>query len=96
MTKVALAAAMAAVALTSAPLLVGTIPAQGQDFKVAQVDVQIERDRDRDRRRSRAQDTTIGIGPGGITVGPRRDCRTVTTTIERGGRTITKRERRCD
>ena len=59
MTKVALAAAMAAAALTSAPLLVGTIPAQGQDLKVAQVDVQIERDRDRDRdrdrRRSRAQ-----------------------------------------
>jgi hypothetical protein len=43
---------------------------------------------DRDRRRD---DATIGIGPGGVTIGPRHRCRLVTTTIERGNRTITRR-----
>ena len=38
-----------------------------------------------------------GIGPGGVTVGPRQHCRTVTTRIERDdGRMVTRRERRCD
>jgi hypothetical protein len=69
-----------------------------QDLKMAQgVDVQIGRDRydryDRDRRRD---DATVGIGPGGVTIGPRQRCRIMTTTIERGDRTITRRERRCD
>jgi len=31
-----------------------------------------------------------------VNVGPRQRCRMVTTTIERGDRTITRRERRCD
>jgi hypothetical protein len=58
------------------------------------VDVQIGRDRyDRDRGR---EGVTGGIGPGGVTIGPRQRCRMVTATIERGDRTITHRERRCD
>lgn len=93
MMKIAfvLAAAAAAVMLTTAPL---ATPAKAQDLKMAQVDVQIGRDRyDRDRRRN---DATVGIGPGGVTIGPRQRCRMVTTTVERGDRTITRRERRCD
>jgi hypothetical protein len=94
----ALAAAAAALALTTAPL---ATPSKAQDLKMAQVDVQIGRDRydrsdryDRDRQRD---DYTVGVGPGGVTVGPRQHCRMVTTTIQRDdGRTITRRERRCD
>jgi hypothetical protein len=87
--------AAATAVLTTAPL---ATPTKAQDLKMAQgVDVQIGRDRsdryDRDRRRD---DATVGIGPGGITIGPRQRCRMVTTTIERGDRTITRRERRCD
>jgi hypothetical protein len=79
--------------LTTAPV---STPANAQG-----IDVQIGRDRydryddryDRDRWR----DYTVGIGPGGVTVGPRQRCRTVTTRIERDdGRMITRRERRCD
>ena len=99
MMKVALtlAAAAAALTLTTAPL---ATPSKAQDLKMAQVDVQIGRDRydryDRDRRRNDS-DATVGIGPGGVTVGPRQHCRMVTTTIQRDdGRTITRRERRCD
>jgi hypothetical protein len=74
-------------------------PASAQNLKMAQgVDVQLGRDRDdRDRRRRNDSDVTIGVGPGGVTVGPRRNCRMVTTTVERDdGRTITRKERRCD
>jgi hypothetical protein len=52
-------------------------------------------DRDWDRRR-RGPDATVGIGPGGVRIGPRERCRTVTTTVERGGRMVTRRERICD
>ena len=77
-----------------APELVGTTPAEAQNLKMAQgVDIQIGRDRDRRRNDS---DATLGIGPGGLTVGPRQNCRMVTTTIERDGRTIPRKERRCD
>ena len=72
---------------------------QGPNPKMAQgVDVQLGRDRDdRDRRRRNDSDVTIGVGPGGVTVGPRQNCRMVTTTVERDdGRTITRKERRCD
>jgi hypothetical protein len=98
MMKITFTVAIAAAVLMPAPLLVGAIPAEAQNLKMAQgVDVQIGRDRsdryDRDRRRN---DATVGIGPGGVTVGPRRNCRMVTTTVERGDRTITRRERRCD
>ena len=95
MMKIALAVAAAAAVLTTAPLVT---PAKAQGVKMAQgVDVQIGRDRydryDRDRGRD---DYRVGVGPGGVSIGPRHRCRTVTTTIERGNRTITRRERRCD
>src|SRR6266404_8332042 len=57
--------------------------AQGVD--VQSVDVQIGRDRsdryDRDRRRN---DATVGIGPGGVTIGPRQRCRMVTIWLDLG------------
>src|SRR4029450_5616278 len=89
MMKIALAVAAAAAVLTTTPLVT---PAKAQG-----VDVQIGRDRydryDRDRRSA----TTVGLGPGGVTIGPRQRCRMETTTIERDdGRMITRRERRCD
>ena len=99
MMKIALAVAAAAVVLTTAPLVT---PAKAQGVKMAQgVDVQIGRDRDdrydRDRRRQYDSDTTVGLSPGGVTVGPRQRCRMETTTIETDdGRRITRRERRCD
>jgi hypothetical protein len=99
MMKITFAVAIAAAVLMPAPLLVGAIPAEAQNLKMAQVDVQIGRDRDDSyrHRRDRDSDATVGIGPGGVTVGPRRNCRTVTTTIDRGdGRMVTRKERRCD
>ena len=101
MMKIAFVLAAAAAVLTTAP---PATPANAQELKMAQgVDVQIGRDRsdrsdryDRDRRRSDS-DATVGFGPGGVTIGPRGHCRMVTTTIQRDdGRTITRRERRCD
>jgi hypothetical protein len=99
MRNIAFALAAAGAVLMTTPLLVGTVPAKAQNLNMAQgVDVQIGRDRDdRDRRPRRDSDVTIGVGPGGVTVGPREHCRTVTTTVQRDdGRTITRRERRCD
>ncbi len=85
MKKIALAAVVAAVAFTAAPLVV--TPAK------AQVDVQLGRDRDyRDRdydRDHRGPHFSIGLGE-------RRHCRTVITKIQRHGREIVSRERRCD
>ena len=98
MMKIALAVAAAAAVLTTAPLVTPAKAAQG--VKMAQgVDVQIGRDRDDRYYRDRRYDSnaTVGVGPGGITIGPRQRCRIETTTIERDdGRTITRRERRCD
>jgi hypothetical protein len=99
MTKIALTSVLAAAVLMPASLLVGSIPAKAQNLQMAQVDVQVGRDRDDSYRyrHRRDSDVTVGIGPGGVTVGPRRNCRMVTTTIDRGdGRSITRRERRCD
>jgi hypothetical protein len=99
MMKITLAVAAAAAVLTTAPL---AIPAKAQGVKMAQgVDVPVGRDRgdryDRDRSRRYDNDTTVGVGPGGVTVGPRQRCRTVTTTIEGDdGRMIRRKERRCD
>jgi hypothetical protein len=101
MMKIALAAAAAAAVLTSAPLVT---PAKAQGVRMAQgVDVQIGRDRDRDdryysdHRRRYDSDATVGVGPGGVTIGPREHCRMVTTTVEgEDGRRITRRERRCE
>ena len=97
-TLAAVAAAAAMLMLTTAPL---ATPAKAQGVKMAQVDVQIGRDRgdryDRDRRGRYDSDTTVGVSPGGVTVGPRQRCRMVTTTVEGDdGRRITRRERRCD
>ena len=79
-------------------LQLSVVPAKAESLKLAQVDVQIGRDRDdrvyRDRRDS---GVTVGVGPQGITVGPRARCRTVTTTVDRDdGRRVTRTERRCD
>ena len=98
MMKIALV--VAAGVLTTTPL---ASPAKAQGVKMAQVDMQTGRhyedrdDRDyRDRRRYDS-DTTVGVGPSGVTIGPRRRCRTVTTQVERDdGRRITRRERVCD
>jgi len=76
---------------------INAAPAHAPGLQVAQA-VQVEpyRDRDRDYRRDRG-DVTIGVGPGGVRIGPREHCRTVTTTVTRDdGRTVTRRERRCD
>ena len=97
MMKIALTAALAAAVLLPGPLLVGSVPSKAQNLKMAQVDVQLGRDRDDSYRHRRDSDATIGIGPGGVTVGPRRNCRMVTTTVERDdGRMVTRKERRCD
>ena len=89
MMKIALAAAAAAALLTTTPF--GT-PAKAQGIQVGP-----DRDRyDRDYDRPRGGDVTVGVGPGGVRVGRER-CRTVTTTVERGdGRSVTRKERRCD
>lgn len=97
MMKITLAVAAAAAMLTTAPLVT---PVKAQGVKMAQgVDVQVGRDRDYDRDRGRRydRDTTVGVGPGGVTIGQGQRCRTVTTTVERGdGRMVTRKERRCD
>jgi len=99
MMKIALAVSAAATLFATAPLVT---PAKAEGVKMAQVDVQIGRDRDyrydRDRRYDRYdRDTTVGVGGGGVTIGPRTHCRMVTTTVEGDyGRTYTRRERRCD
>ncbi len=104
MKKIALAVATAAVAFTAAPLFVGAVPAKAENLQMAQgIDVQVGRDRDdrireeRIRPRRDRDDVTIGVRPGGVVVGPRERCRTVTTRVERDdGRTVTRRERKCD
>jgi hypothetical protein len=88
MMKIAFVAAAAVAVLTTAPLIA---PAKAQG-----VDVRIGGDRYDHRYDRRGYDYTVGVGPGGVRVGPRGHCRTVTTRIERGDRMITRRERRCD
>jgi hypothetical protein len=94
MMKIALSVAAATAVLITAPL---STPAKAQG-----VDVQIGRDRDyrydnRDQRPRYESGTTVGVGPGGVSVGPRQRCRTVTTTVERDdGRMIRRKERICD
>ena len=91
MLKFVFSVAFAAAALTIIPV---STPSQAQG-----VDVRIGRDRDhhRDHDRRHRSDTTVGISSGGVTVGPRQRCRTVTTTVERDdGRMVKKRERICD
>jgi hypothetical protein len=105
MTKI-FATAIAAATLLAASLAATPSTAQDsrsarQDLRLAQgLDIRIGRDRDDGYRHRRYDsDATVGIGPGGVTVGPRRrqNCRMVTTTIERDdGRIVTRRTRRCD
>ena len=98
MMKIALAV-LAAAAVLTAPLV---IPAKAQTVKMTQVDMQTGRhldDRDPGHYRQRRgydSNATVGVGRGGITIGPRQRCRMETTTIERDGRRIMRRERRCD
>jgi hypothetical protein len=106
MKRIALAVATISAVVTVAPLFIGSIPAKAENLKMAQVgvDVQVGRDRDdridrdrSERRDRRDRDLAVGVGPGGITVGPRHHCRTVTTTVDRDdGRRVTRRERQCD
>jgi len=97
MMKIAFAMAAAVTLLTTVAI---ATPARAQEgIKMAQgIDVQIGRDRYDDRyyRDRRRDDYRVGVGPGGVSIGPRSRCRTVTTTVERGNRTVTRRERRCD
>jgi len=93
MMKLVLSAAAVAAVLVTVPLSTPT-KAQG-------VDVQVGRDRDYrydgDRGRRYEPGTTVGVSPGGVTIGQRQRCRTVTTTVERDdGRMIKRRERICD
>jgi len=103
--KMILAAAAAVAMLTVAPAYSAETTAKGDNLKIAQagVDVRIGREREEPLRREdrirdrRDRDVTVGVGPGGVVVGPRRNCRTVTTMVERDdGRRIKRTERRCD
>src|SRR5437899_1395343 len=101
MKTITCAMATAAAMITAAPALVVTVPANGENLKMAQVDVQIGRDREDRYRyrgdRDRDRDVTVGIGERGVEVGRRHRCRTVTTSVERSdGRRVTRRERQCD
>lgn len=104
MMKPVFAVATAVAMFAAVPVFTGATPAKAEGVRVAQaLDVQIggdrDRDRDRDVRRDRRdRDVTVGVRPGGIVVGPRRErCKTVTTTVIRDdGRRIRKTERRCD
>jgi hypothetical protein len=99
MMKIALAGAAAAAVLTIAPLVT---PAKAQGVKMAQVDMQTGRHLDdRDVRYYRGRgynsDTTVGVGPGGVTIGSGQRCRSVTTTVQGDdGRMMRRKERRCD
>jgi len=98
MRTIMFAVAAATLAFTAAPIF-GQLSAKAEGIQTAQVDVQVgprDRDHDRDIHRDRDRDLTIGVGPGGVRVGPREHCRTVVSRVEREGRTITTRERRCD
>ncbi len=97
---------VAAAVLTTAPL---ATPAKAQGVKMAQVDMQTGLHIDdpanysRDRRRYDSN-AAVGVGPGGVTIGPRQRCRMArqrcrmeTNTIKRDdGRRITRRERVCN
>ena len=97
MMKITLAVAAAAAVLTTAHL---ATPAKAQGVKMAQVDMQTGLhldDPDYRNRRRYDSNATVGVGPGGVTIGPRQRCRMETTTIERDdGRRITRREHVCN
>jgi hypothetical protein len=100
MMKIALAVAVAAAVLTTLTLVT---PAKAQGVKTAQVDMRTGRhldDRDpgdQSDRRGYNSDTTVGVSPGGVTIGSGQRCRTVATTVQGGdGRMIRRKVRRCD
>jgi hypothetical protein len=99
MLKITLAVAAVATVLKTAPLVT---PTKAQGVRMAQVDMQTgrhldDRDPGYGERRGYDSNATVGVGRGGVTVGPRQRCRMETTTIERDdGRRITRREKRCD
>ena len=99
MMKITLAVAAAAVVLTTAPL---ATPAKAQGVKMAQVDMQTGLHIDDPANYSRGRrrydsNAAVGVGPGGVTIGPRQRCRMETNTIKRDdGRRITRRERVCN
>lgn len=105
MTRITFAVAAAAAIFMTAPVS-GSMANPAPGLQMAQVDIEVGRDRDRDYRYRdrdrdgsdrRDRDFTVGIGPGGVRVGPRGRCRTVTTWIERDdGRRVKRTERRCD
>ncbi len=88
---------VAAAVLTTVPLVT---PAKAQGVKMAQVDMQTGLhldDPDYRNRRRYDSNATVGVGPGGVTIGPRQRCRMETNTIKRDdGRRITRRERVCN
>jgi hypothetical protein len=100
MRKIALAMAAAAAIIMTGPSFVGAVPAKAEQLKMAQVELQIGRDREDNSRRDRRDENpgvSIGVGPKGVVVGPKRRCRTVTTIEERAdGRRVKTTERRCD
>ena len=100
MMKITLSVAAATVMLTTAPLIT---PTKAQGIKMAQVDMQTGRHfEDRDpgyyrERRGYDSNATVGVGPGGVTIGPRQRCRMGNTTFERDdGRRVMRRERVCN
>jgi hypothetical protein len=100
MMKILFAASAVAVVFAAAPPFTGTTPANAQNVQMAQgVEVEVGRDRDYDRRirRDRDEGVTVGVGPGGVRVGPRRErCKTVTTTVRRDdGTRVRRTEERC-
>jgi len=100
MKTIALAVATAAVVFTAGSSFGWVIPAKAENLKMAQAEIQVGRDRDvreqRSRRHRSDSGTTVGIGPGGIVVGPRERCHMVTTTVERDdGSRVTRKERVC-
>jgi hypothetical protein len=94
MRKVIFAVTAALAALATVP----ADPARADNTKVAQVDVQIDPGGpDRVYRERRDDpDVSVGVGPG-VRVRPGQNCREVSTTVEDDdGRSVTRRERRCD
>jgi hypothetical protein len=95
MIKLATAAGAALIILAGAPSSMGSASAQADGIKLAQVDLDVNV-RPRRERRERNVDVTIGRRGVEFEREHRRHCRVVTTTVERGDRTIRKTERRCD
>jgi hypothetical protein len=101
MTRIALAMAAAAVVMTTGSVG-GAVAAKAENLRMAQgVEVEVGRDRDthedRVHRERRDPDVTVGVGPGGVVVGPKERCHTRSVTVERDdGTSVTRQERHCD